>query len=116
MSIPKNSIPSNNVRDSLTVFRKEMVDAFRDRKTLMMILLTAVLIGPLMLIALSVIVGQQEEKSERREVWVAGLERAPELHNYLLRQGMKVNKAPADYEAQLKDFRLGESVILVLTT
>ena len=101
------------LRDSLIVFRKEMVDAFRDRKTLMMILLTAVLIGPLMLIALSVIVGQQEEKSERREVWVAGLARAPELHNYLLRQGMKVNEAPADFEAQLRDFRLGESVILI---
>lgn len=104
---------STGLRDSLIVFRKEIVDAFRDRKTLMMILLTAVLIGPLMLIALSVIVGQQEEKSERREVWVAGLERAPELHNYLLRQGMKVNAAPADYEAQLRDFRLGESVILI---
>lgn len=114
MSTSKPSpIPSTGLRDSLVVFRKEMVDAFRDRKTLMMILLTAVLIGPLMLIALSAIVGQQEEKSERREVWVAGLERAPELHNYLLRQGMKVNVAPEDYEAQLRDFRLGESVILI---
>ena len=109
----KDNGTSTGLRDSLIVFRKEMVDAFRDRKTLMMILLTAVLIGPLMLIALSVIVGQQEEKSERREVWVSGLERAPELHNYLLRQGMKVNAAPADYEAQLRDFRLGESVILI---
>lgn len=100
-------------RDSLVVFRKEMLDAVRDRKTLMMILLTAVLIGPLMLVALSFIVSDQEQKSERREVWVSGLERAPELHNYLLRQGMKVNPAPADYEAQLRDFRLGESVILI---
>ena len=41
------------------------------------------------------------------------MERAPELHNYLLRQGMKVNEAPADYEAQLRDFRLGEAVILI---
>lgn len=114
MSTDKKANATNTgLRDSLIVFRKEMVDAFRDRKTLMMILLTAVLIGPLMLIALSVIIGQQEEKSERREVWVAGLERAPELHNYLLRQGMKVNKAPADFEAQLRDFRLGESVILI---
>ena len=105
--------PHTGLRDSLIVFRKEMVDAIRDRKTLMMIFLTAILIGPVMLIALSVIVGQQEEKSERREVWVSGLQRAPELHNYLLRQGMKVNEAPADYEAQLRDFRLGESVILI---
>ena len=113
MSTNMKSQTSNGLRDSLIVFRKEMVDAIRDRKTLMMILLTSVLIGPLMLIALSIIVGQQEEKSERREVWVAGLERSPELHNYLLRQGMKVNEAPADYEAQLRDFRLGESVILI---
>ncbi len=113
MSTQKNHPISTGLRDSLVVFRKEMVDAFRDRKTLKMILLTAVLIGPLMLIALSAIVGQQEEKSERREVWVAGLERSPALHNYLLRQGMQVNPAPADYEAQLRDFRLGESVILI---
>lgn len=104
---------NTTLRDSLIVCRKELVDAVRDRKTLMMIFLSAVLIGPLMLVALSFIVSQQEEKSERREVWVAGLERSPELHNYLLRQGMKVNPAPTDYEAQLKDFRLGESVILV---
>ena len=113
MSQNIHSPASTSLRDSLIVFRKEMIDAFRDRKTLMMILLTAVLIGPLMLIALSVIIGQQEEKSERREVWVAGLERSPELHNYLLRQGMKVNQAPPDYEDQLRDFRLGESVILI---
>ncbi|OYU43555.1 MAG: sodium ABC transporter permease [Burkholderiales bacterium PBB4] len=103
----------STLRDSVIVLKKELVDAIRDRKTLMMVFLTAVLIGPLMLVAMSFIVSQQEEKSERREVWVAGLEHAPELHNYLLRQGMKVNPAPADYEAQLKDFRLGESVILV---
>jgi sodium transport system permease protein len=104
---------NTGLRDSWIVCKKEMIDAFRDRKTLMMIFFTAVLIGPLMLVALSAIISQQEEKSERREVWVTGLERAPELHNYLLRQGMKVNPAPVDFEAQLRDFRLGESVIVV---
>ena len=113
MNTDKKPGQNSGFRDSWIVFCKEMVDAVRDRKTLMMIFFTAVLIGPVMLVALSFIVSQQEEKSERREVWVAGLERAPALHNYLLRQGMKVNTAPADYEAQLRDFRLGESVILV---
>lgn len=101
------------LRDSWIVFRKEIVDSMRDRKTLMMIFLTAVLIGPVMLVAMSFVVSQQEEKAERREVWVAGLEHAPELHNYLLRQGMKVNPAPSDFESQLRDSRLGESVIWV---
>ncbi len=101
------------MRDSWIVFCKEIKDALRDRKTLMMIMFSTVLIGPLMLVALSFIVGQQEEKSERREVWVAGLEHAPALQNYLQRQGMKITPAPADYEAQLRDFRLGESVIVV---
>ncbi len=98
---------------SWIVFCKEMVDAFRDRKALGLILLSAVLIGPIMLLALSFIVSQQEEKSERREVWVAGLEHAPALHNYLLRRGMKVTTAPPDYEAQIKNFKLGEAVIVV---
>jgi sodium transport system permease protein len=101
------------LRDSLIVFRKEIVDSIRDRKTLMMIFLTAVLIGPVMLVAMSFVVNQQEEKSERREVWVAGLEHSPELHNYLLRQGMKVNPAPVDFESQVRDSRLGEAVIWV---
>lgn len=108
-----NSPLASALRDSWVVFCKEIVDAFRDRKTLLMIFLTAVLIGPVVLVAVSFIVGQQEDKSERREVWVAGLAQAPELHNYLLRQGMTVYSAPVDYEARLADFSLGEPVILV---
>ena len=99
-----NSPLASALRDSWVVFCKEIVDAFRDRKTLLMIFLTAVLIGPVVLVAVSFIVGQQEDKSERREVWVAGLAQAPELHNYLLRQGMTVYSAPVDYEARLADF------------
>ncbi len=101
------------LRGSWIVFCKEIVDAVRDRKTLLMIFISAVVMGPLMLVVLSLVVSQQEEKSERREVWVAGLERAPALHNYLLRQGLTVHPAPADFEAQLRDFRLGDAVIVV---
>lgn len=95
------------------VFRKELLDAFRDRKTLAMILFSTVLIGPIMLFALSTIVSKMEEKSEKREVYVVGIERAPELENFLLRQGLTVKTAPTDYEAQLSDYRLGDSVIVV---
>ncbi len=98
---------------SWIVFRKEMVDAFRDHKTLLILLISTVLMGPLMMLLMSTIVAKQEEKSELREVWVADLERAPALHNFLLRQGMKVNVAPPDYEARLRDFKFGESVIAV---
>lgn len=101
------------MKHSWIVFCKEVREALRDRKTLAMILCSTALIGPLMLLVLSNVVSTQEERAERREVWVAGVAHAPALHNYLLRQGMTVRAAPDDYEARLRDGRLGEAVIVV---
>jgi sodium transport system permease protein len=95
------------------VFAKEMVDALRDRKTLAMLMLTTVLIGPLVLLVMSTVIAEQEVRAERREVWVDGLERAPELDNFLRRQGMTVKPAPPDYRQRLHDFSFGEPVIAV---
>ena len=101
------------MKDSWTVFCKEVIDALRDRKTLLTLLLSTVVMGPLMVLVLSVVVGEIESRADRREVWVAGIDRAPELDNYLRRQGMTVKVAPADYEARLHDFSFGEAVIVV---
>ncbi len=38
------------------VFKKELIDALRDRRTLMVVLLSSVAIGPIVLIALSALV------------------------------------------------------------
>ena len=101
------------MRMAWQVFRKELVDALRDRRTLMMVLLSSVAVGPLLLVALSALVGQVERRAELREVVVSGIERAPTLRNYLLRQTYTIRPAPADYEAQLRKSRLGDPVVVI---
>jgi sodium transport system permease protein len=95
------------------VFRKELIDALRDRRTLFMVLLSSVAIGPLVLIALSALVAGIEKRAEERTVVVAGIERAPTLRNYLARQTYRIDAAPPDYEAQLKSQVLGDPVLLI---
>lgn len=95
------------------VYRKELVDALRDRRTLLMVLLSSVVLGPVLLVALSMLVGQMERRAEQREVMVAGIEHAPTLENYLRRQTFTVKRAPPDYERQLQDSKLGDPVVVV---
>jgi sodium transport system permease protein len=101
------------MRRAWIVFVKEFFDALRDRKTLATIALSTVLVGPLMLGVMSLVVSQVESQQERREVWVDGLERAPELANYLRRQAMTVHAAPADYPQRLHEFTFADPVIRV---
>jgi sodium transport system permease protein len=96
-----------------TVFGKEIVDALRDRRTMMVVLLSSVLMGPLVLIALSGLMATFEERAEKREVFVAGIEHAPGLKNFLERQTYVVQPAPPDFEAQLRSARLGDPVVVV---
>lgn len=95
------------------VYRKEIVDALRDRRTLLVVLLSSVLVGPLVLVLLSGLVAQFETQAERRVIVVAGIEHAPALRNFIERQTFTVVQAPPDYEAQLKASRLGEPVLVV---
>jgi sodium transport system permease protein len=100
-------------RSAWTVYRKEMVDALRDRRTLLTVLLSSVLMGPLVLMLVSTLVAGIEKRAEARVVVVQGIEHAPSLRNYLERQTYTVRSAPADYEQQLKDNKLGDPVLLV---
>jgi sodium transport system permease protein len=95
------------------VFRKELVDALRDRRTLLMVLLSSVAIGPLVLVLISTLVSGLEKRAEQREVLMVGIEHAPTLLNYLQRQTYTVRAAPADYERQLQDSKLAEPVLVV---
>ena len=97
----------------LTVLRKELRDALRDRRTLATVLLSAVLLGPLALVAISMLVATLEAQADQREVRVAGLAHAPTLRNYLERQTYRVTEAPADYAAQLHDASLADPVVVV---
>ena len=97
----------------LAVFRKELQDALRDRRTLLAVLLSAVAVGPLVLALVGMLVGDIERRAEARTVLVAGIERAPTLANYLARQTWEVRPAPAGYEDALRRGRLGEPVLVV---
>ena len=94
------------------VFGKEVVDALRDRRTLAVVLLSGVLMGPLVLIALSGLLASFEADG-RREVYAIGIEHAPGLSNYLERQTYEVKAAPTDYETWLRAARLADPVVVV---
>lgn len=95
------------------VFRKEIVDALRDRRTLLAVLLSSVAVGPLVLALVAGLVAGIERRAEAREVVVHGIEHAPSLRNYFERQTYTVRAAPADYERALKDSKLGDPVVVV---
>lgn len=95
------------------VYLKEWVDALRDRRTLLTVLLSSVAMGPFVLVLVSSLVGGFEKRAEARIVLVAGGEHAPTLMNYIARQTYAVRAAPPDYEAQLRASRLGDPVLVV---
>ena len=97
----------------LTVFRKEISDALRDRRTLLTVLVSSVLLGPLVLVAISALVASLESRAEARQVVVAGIEHAPSLKNWFERQTYTVKAAPADYEKQLRNAQLTDPVVVV---
>jgi sodium transport system permease protein len=96
-----------------TVFRKELLDALRDRRTLLVVLLSSVAIGPIVLIALSALVAGIEKRAEERSIVVVGIEHAPTLRNFLERQTYRITTAPADYERQLVSQQLGDPVLVI---
>ncbi len=101
------------MRLAWVVFLKELRDALRDRRTLLMVVLSSVAIGPVLLVALSALVAGIEQRAESREVLAAGIEHAPSLRNYLERQTWVVKPAPADYERQLVSRQLGDPVLVI---
>ncbi len=95
------------------VYLKELKDALRDRRTLIVVLLSSVAIGPLVLVAVSQLVAGIEKRAEAREIVVQGIDHAPALRNFLERQTYTIRNAPEGWEQQLKDSKLGDPVLVV---
>jgi sodium transport system permease protein len=95
------------------VFTKELRDALRDRRTLVAVVLSSVLMGPLVLFALSALIASSEQRAESREILVAGLEHAPGLRNYLERNTLVAKPAPSDFQQQMVKRQLGDAVLVV---
>lgn len=98
------------------VYCKELLDALRDRRTLVMVLLSSVAVGPLVLMLVSNLVAGIEKRAEARELVVVGIEHAPTLRNFLDRQTYAVRAAPPGYEQALRDSKLGDPVLVVPAT
>ena len=96
-----------------TVYLKELVDALRDRRTLTMVLLSSVAMGPLVLMLVSSLVAGFEKRAEAREIVAVGMEHAPTLRNHVLRQTYTVRNAPEGWEQQLRDSKLGDPVLVI---
>jgi sodium transport system permease protein len=93
---PANSLPGR-LRTILTVARKELIDHVRDKRTITMVFLLSIALGPLILMGLGYFISNMESKAERREIYVQGQEYAPELVNFLQRQDMRILTPKPDF-------------------
>jgi len=96
----------------LTVYLKELRDSLRDRRTAIMVLVASILTGPVTLVLVAHFVSGLEEKAAVLEVRIRGQENAPALVNFLKRNDVRIDRAPADYEAKIREGRL-DAVIVV---
>jgi sodium transport system permease protein len=95
-----------------TVFGKEMVDALRDRRTALMVLVASLVAGPLTLVLMVQFVAGMEERATTLKVRLVGAEHAPALVNFLERADVEIEKAPEDYAERVKKGSL-DAVIVV---
>lgn len=101
------------MRAAWVVLVKEVVDALRDRRALLVVAVTTLLSGPVTLLLLSKFVADLKERLEQRQVLVAGAEAAPALVNFIERQGRRITPPPADFRAQMEAGRFDDAVLLV---
>jgi sodium transport system permease protein len=97
---------------SWTIFRKELTDAVRDRRTWTIALVISLLSGPAVFLLVSNFISGVEEKIAKREVVIEHAEYAPTLVNFLQRAGATIVPAPAGYREQLRSGSLGNAVLI----
>jgi len=90
------------LRRSGAVARKEILDASRDRRTVIVSLLSAVLGGPLFLVLMFNMLASQAERARDITLPVVGREHAPALIAFLEREQVTIAPAPEDYEARIR--------------
>ncbi len=96
----------------VTVARKELTDTLRDRRTMLVTLLTAIAAGPIFFALILNMAASQAEKARELKLPVIGAGNAPALIAFLKRQQVSIEAAPADYEAKIRSGDL--DVVLVI--
>jgi sodium transport system permease protein len=96
----------------LVVFRKEVKDAFRDRRAIMTIVLSATL-SPVLLGFMLNRVADRQRQLEDVTIPIVGIQHAPAFVEWLRQQaGVSVVEGPEDAEAAVRENR--EDVVLVI--
>jgi sodium transport system permease protein len=87
-----------------TVYRKEVRENLRDRRSLFNSVLLGPILFPILFIGLAYFASskQQESAEKTLEVPVVGAEHAPNLIGFLEQQGVVIQAAPEDPEASVK--------------
>ena len=82
---------------------KEIRDTSRDRRTLLVSLLTAVAAGPIFLVLIFNLIASQADRARELKLPAVGHRRnAPALAAFLVRNQVTLSEAPADYEAKIR--------------
>lgn len=89
----------------LAVFRKELRDHARDRRSMLSGLLVPIL-GPVFFLGMFMMIASWSREDKPLVIPVAGAENAPHLIAFLQRGGAVIEAAPADFEAQVRDGKL----------
>lgn len=84
------------------VLKKELVDHLRDKRTATMVFLLSILLGPIVLIGFTQFISSIEKKAEAREVFVQGIEHAPQIANFFARQDVSIKAPEADFREKIK--------------
>jgi sodium transport system permease protein len=96
----------------LVVFRKEIKDAFRDRRAIYSVVIGA-LFGPLLVGVMLNRLADRQRQIEDVRIPVVGVEHAPALVEWLRQQaGVEVVAGPSDAEAAVRD--RNEDVVVVI--
>ncbi len=88
----------------ITVYKKEVRENLRDRRSLFNSVLLGPILFPILFIGLAYFAGsKQQERAEKvLEVPVVGAQYAPNLISFLKQQGLVIQNAPDDPEAAVK--------------
>ena len=99
---------------AITVFLKEVTENLRDRKTVFNALVMGPLLGPVFFVMMmSFMINKQLSSAEKPlEIPVVGAQHAPNLVDWLRRQDVRVQPAPADSEAAIRD-RDSQAVLVI---
>ena len=88
------------------VAEKEIVDIFRDRRTMLVTLVTAIVAGPVLMLLVLNLIARQSDQVRELVLPVVGIERAPALEAFLERQQLSLTPAPANFEAGIRSGEL----------